>query len=70
VGGHGLVLHWDGTEWTYASEVTMQDLTRVWGVDANNVMVVGADGTILRRDRSRVVRGYTIKGPQKWHSFK
>lgn len=47
VGEAGTVLHGDGASWSRQS-VSDGTLSDVWGSDAGNIWVVGADGAILK----------------------
>ena len=42
------ILKWNGTAWAAQESGTEQDLSGVWGSDANNVWAVGVTGTILQ----------------------
>lgn len=47
VGNEGVVLHYDGTEWT-RTRPTPRQLLGVWAASPNDVFAVGERGTILR----------------------
>jgi hypothetical protein len=51
VGDKGLVLHWDGSELTRVPVRTQSQLSAVAGFGREEVVVVGSDGTVLRRGR-------------------
>jgi hypothetical protein len=43
----GVLLHYDGTSWTWLSSGTTNPLYGVWGTSAGDVWAVGSGGTIL-----------------------
>jgi hypothetical protein len=50
VGQPGLVLHYDGANWTKVeavAQLTQQPLIDIWGTGPNDIYVCGHDGTIL-----------------------
>jgi len=47
-GQQGTLLRFDGATWTIQSVATMLDLEAVRGTGADNVLVVGAGGTVFR----------------------
>lgn len=48
VGDRGLILHWDGINWSVASSGTVNDLHAVWGSGSSDIFAVGKSGTCLR----------------------
>jgi photosystem II stability/assembly factor-like uncharacterized protein len=50
VGEKGLILFWDGTEWTEQESNTSDDLFALYILDANNAWAAGEDGTLLYSD--------------------
>lgn len=50
VGADGVVVHYDGTEWTVRSEGVFANLNAVWGFAANDIWAVGHKGAILHFD--------------------
>jgi cysteine-rich repeat protein len=47
VGNDGLIVEYDGTQWTYRVSPTEVSLTAVSGTSHDNVFIVGSSGTIL-----------------------
>ncbi len=47
VGENGMILHYEGVEWTKMKSPTTEHLYGVWGSSPTNVYAVGASGTIL-----------------------
>jgi hypothetical protein len=52
VGWSGVILHWDGTDWTEMTSGTSVTLNGVWGTSPSDVYAVGDSGTILHYDGS------------------
>ncbi|MCC6216831.1 MAG: hypothetical protein IT376_18375 [Polyangiaceae bacterium] len=50
VGAGGLILRWDGSEWTRTNSPSAVALSGVWGSRRDDVWAVGASGTALRYD--------------------
>lgn len=50
VGDRGIVLHFDGTDWTVEDAGTRAHLRTVIRLDDGRVMAAGGDGTVLMRD--------------------
>ncbi len=48
VGDAGMVLHWDGNNWTKISCGTENSLNGVWGTSSGEVWAVGRTSTVLR----------------------
>ena len=48
VGGNGLILHFDGTEWSEMDSGTVAGLNSVWSVSGDGVYAVGREGLALR----------------------
>ena len=51
VGGQGIILHWDGTQWTQQASGTGEDLISLWGNTPDDLVVVGGrgNGVLARR---------------------
>ncbi len=52
VGAAGVILQYDGSNWTPASSPTTDDLTGIYIVSATEAWAVGANGTIIKWDGS------------------
>jgi hypothetical protein len=50
VGDNGLILKYNGTQWSRVDSGTQFGLRGIWGTAANNVYAVGIGGTVLRYD--------------------
>jgi len=50
VGSDGLIVHFDGNEWTEMTKVTSAGLQAVWGSSGRDVFAVGYGGAILHSD--------------------
>ncbi|MFW6125591.1 MAG: glucosyltransferase-I, partial [Chloroflexota bacterium] len=50
VGQEGVIIHFDGDEWSDLDSNISEDLAAVWGTDEDQVLAVGEDGTILHYD--------------------
>lgn len=48
VGSPGLIVHWDGTDWTCQESGTSVILTEIWG-DGSDIYICGHDGVILKK---------------------
>jgi hypothetical protein len=44
VGQHGVVLHWNGTDWLEEDTGTDQDLISIWGTDPDHIAAIGGRG--------------------------
>ncbi len=42
------VIHYDGSNWSLSTGAAGRDLRSVWGISANDIIAVGAGGTIIR----------------------
>ena len=49
-GNGGLILHYDGTEWSEVSSGTTQTIFEVWGLAPDDVWAVGRNSTVLHWD--------------------
>jgi hypothetical protein len=49
VGAAGVIVHYDGVDWSDQPSGVMSDLWGVWGSASNNVFAVGDSGVILHR---------------------
>jgi hypothetical protein len=47
VGEGGVIIHYDGEQWTTMTSPTSNYLYGVWGTSSANVYAVGDNGTIL-----------------------
>ncbi len=52
IGSHGLIAHWDGVAWTRPERVTSVGLLNACRTDLGNLVIVGAEGTIVTGDIS------------------
>jgi hypothetical protein len=52
VGNSGVILHFDGVDWTSVTSPTTAPLIGVWGRSANEVYAVGSGGVMIRYDGS------------------
>jgi hypothetical protein len=50
VGTGGIVLRWNGTNWSQMTSPTTATLLEVWGRSATEVYITGVDGTVYRWD--------------------
>jgi hypothetical protein len=50
VGENGMIIHYDGVEWTKMKSPTGEHLYGVWGSSGTDVFAVGENGTILHYD--------------------
>jgi len=50
VGNHGMVMFYDGKQWTRQKTPTTETLTSVWGVTEKDVWAVGFAGTVIHFD--------------------
>ena len=47
-GKNAPVIHYDGSNWNLSTGAAGRDLRSVWGISSNDIIVVGAGGTIIR----------------------
>jgi len=50
VGDRGLILHWDGKDWSIQASGTKSNLLAIWGANANDIWAVGGTGVMLHWD--------------------
>ena len=50
VGGHGTIVHFDGSAWVTTAPITSAALAGVWGSAADDVYAVGGNGVIVHCD--------------------
>jgi hypothetical protein len=50
VGSVGMLLHYDGNDWTPMNSGTTENLFGIWGSSSSDVFAVGSNGTILHHD--------------------
>ncbi|MBN2493089.1 MAG: hypothetical protein JXR96_00755 [Deltaproteobacteria bacterium] len=50
VGEGGMILHWNGTNWTIVESGVRESLADVWVTSADDAWAVGTDGTVLHWD--------------------
>lgn len=49
VSAAGAIFHWDGQSWFMTDVSTYGSLNAVFGISADNIWVVGAGGTVLKK---------------------
>jgi hypothetical protein len=64
VGDDGVILHYDGDDWTPMISGTTADLYAVWGASMSSVFAVGRYGTILLYNSSQWSNIDTVAGGQ------
>ncbi len=53
VGGNGIILHYDGRNWSEMDSKTSEILMGVWGASEKDIFAVGLNGTIVHYDGSK-----------------
>jgi photosystem II stability/assembly factor-like uncharacterized protein len=74
VGDDGVILHFDGNQWSPMTSGTTTDLYAVWGANMSSVFAVGRYGTILHYNSSQWnpidtdTSGQPVEGWTYWNS--